>query len=512
MKRWRILIALALGVLLAAGCGQSPPVEVSTQWEHGIYYQIFVRSFYDSTGDGVGDLQGIINKLDYLNNGNPSRGKDLGITGLWLTPIHPSPTYHKYDVTDYYNIDPEYGTLEDFQELINQAHSRGIKVLMDLVVNHTSRRHPWFSEALLNPESKYRDYYIWATDDDNLWERGEWGQQLWYAAGGGHYYATFWSEMPDLNMDNPAVRKELVDIAKFWLDQGVDGFRLDAIKHIYPGSQSDKNNEWWDHFRTELEQVKPDIYLVGEVWDNYHVVAPYYKHLDSNFNFDLADRIIDSVFRGSNLGIASFVSRSHTEFAKHNPNFIDALFLTNHDQNRLFDRLGRNVDKNKVAASILLTLPGNPFIYYGEELGMLGRKPDEHIREPMQWYTDPSSGGQTNWIKPHHNLPGVTPSVEEQVKEKDSLYLHYRTMIHLRRSHPALLSGGFESIETGDRRLVGYIRTSPEGDLVVIHNISTQDLEIDMEEGTKLFFSSSSAASLRKGKLIVPALSTAIVQ
>ena len=288
---------------------------------------------------------------------------------MWLTPIHPSPTYHKYDVTNYYEVDPEVGTLEDFGELIEKAHSRGIRIIMDLVVNHTSSRHPWFMEGRLNPASPYRDYYIWADSDTDINERGPWGQRVWHPAGNSYYYGLFWDGMPDLNFDNPNVREEVQEIGRFWIEQGVDGFRLDAAMHIFAHDEPERAHAWWAEFRDHMTELKPDIYLVAEVWDNSHVVAPYYGSFDSNFNFDLANLIVLSAKSGLDVGIAKVVQGHHERFAQYSPWFIDAPFLTNHDQDRVMSVLNHE-EKAKIAASLYLTLPGNPFIYYGEEIGM----------------------------------------------------------------------------------------------------------------------------------------------
>lgn len=513
MFRKPLIVVLIL--LLLTACAAPPPApEPNLDWQYGVWYQIFVKSFYDSTGDGLGDIPGITAKLDYLNNGNPNQGRDLGVNGIWLTPISPSPSYHKYDVTDYYDIDPAFGTLEDFQTMVQEAHRRGVKVIIDLVINHTSNQHPWFIDAVNNPHSPYRDWYIWASPQQNLAERGEWGQQVWHNSISGYYYGTFWSGMPDLNLDNPRVREEIINIASFWLEIGVDGFRLDAIKHIFPGQET-KNREWWAWFRQELIKIKPNIYLVGEVWDNAHVVAPFYESIDSNFNFELADRLIESVARGRNQGIEQGIVRMHNIFSQHSPDFIDAIFLSNHDQNRVIERLARNPDLAKRAASLLLTLPGNPFIYYGEELGMRGRKPDEHIREPMLWFIDPSTPGQTNWLTLRDNAGGVTPSVEAQMRDKESLLNHYREMIHLRRSHPALLAGGFTPRPfNADNSLVSFYRTHSQGNLLVVHNLGneTLTLELDPERDGKTLLHGTRRVKLRRGVLTLPPGSFAIIQ
>lgn len=468
-----LLVALSLILVHPAWAGTSTPEEIYLG-KHGVYYQIFVRAFADGDGDGLGDLRGIINNLDYL--------EELGVGGIWLTPIHPSPTYHKYDVVDYYAIDGEIGTLEDFRELTSEAHARGIKVIIDLVLNHTSSRHPWFSSAALNLQSPYRDYYIWADENTNVRALGPWGQRVWHPQGRHYYYGLFWDGMPDLNYDNPAVREEAKAIAEFWLGQGVDGFRLDAAMHIYAHSEPERALGWWQEFRQHVQAINPHVYLVAEVWDSSHVVAPYYATFDSNFNFDLANLVILSAKSGLDVGVAQVVEGHLGRFSEHSNWVIDVPFLTNHDQDRVMSVLN-NADKAKIAASLYLTLPGNPFVYYGEELGMKGTGPDENKREPFKWY--PVSGpGQSTWRTPSFNTGEWQPSVQEQRDDPESLLNHYRALINLRKENDALRLGGFSPLTTGNRRVVGFVREWRGEQVLVFHNLanSTQIVDLELEE------------------------------
>ncbi|HMJ47721.1 MAG TPA: alpha-amylase family glycosyl hydrolase, partial [Ferruginibacter sp.] len=261
----------------------------ASKWPRGITYEIFVQSFCDADGDGIGDIKGMTSKLDYLQG--------LGIEGIWLMPINPSPSYHKYDVTDYYGIHPSYGTLEDFKTFLKEAHKRGINVIMDLVINHSSSKHPWFLDARKNINSPTRDYYVWThkddpqamttvkktNDDSNVrrrWNKVDSSDYLFYSYFGGH--------MPDLNFDNPKLRDEIFTIGRYWLtDIGVDGFRLDAARHIFPDERAHDNHNWWIYFLSEMRKAKKDVYIVGEVWAPADVVAPYLKGIPSLFNFDL---------------------------------------------------------------------------------------------------------------------------------------------------------------------------------------------------------------------------------
>ncbi|WP_245948130.1 alpha-amylase family glycosyl hydrolase [Paenibacillus sambharensis] len=495
-----------------------------------VFYEIFVRSFYDSDGDGIGDLQGVIQKLDYLNDGDPSTTDDLGISGIWLMPIQPSPSYHGYDVTDYYEINPEYGTLDDFKELTAEAHKRGISIIMDLVVNHTSTEHPWFLDALASEESPYRDWYVWANaadeDGHDLSETSATGGKAWHNRGGSHYLGVFWEGMPDLNFDQPEVRQEMIKAGRFWLEAGADGFRLDAAKHIYDDLQStggkpeitDMNVAWWQEFRAGLEEGGHNPYLVGEIWDNSPVViAPYLnKAFDSGFNFSLGEQLLAAAKSGSSSSAVTTLSRILGLYADSSGGaFIDAPFLTNHDLNRVMSVLEGDVNKAKMAASLLLTMPGRPFIYYGEEIGMSGSKPDEHIREPMVWYEDPSGGeGQPTWQSRMYN-EGGSVSVEAQMNDEDSLFAHYRKLIHLRAADAVLRTGTIDSYSSPDSRVMTYVRELDADKRLVLNNLSADEIVIELdpaEEWGELAFSSVDGASLKDGKLKLPAYSTMVLK
>lgn len=497
-----------------------------------VFYEIFVRSFYDSDGDGIGDFKGLTEKLDYLNDGNPDTSDDLGIGGIWLMPINPSPSYHGYDVTNYREINPDYGTMEDFEAFINEAHKRGIKVIMDLVVNHTSNQHPWFTESAKDKNSQYRDWYVWAEDNNrslggtsaagsgNPWHTPE-GQEE-------HYLGTFWGGMPDLNFDNQEVRDEMKNIGKFWLDKGLDGFRVDAAKHIYEDlltdksqATTDKNVSWWQEFRSSLMLTNPNTYLVSEVWVKGAVTVASYlnKAFDSSFNFNLAESIIQSakVERDTNIGFT--LERTYKLYAeKSEGEFVDATFLTNHDLNRVMSQLEGNIDHAKMAASLLLTLPGNPFIYYGEEVGMLGVKPDEEIREPMVWFKDASASGQATWEPSLNNQGAGRSSVEEQLTDPNSLLSHYRRLISWKSSIPALRDGGIREYTVDNSSITAYIRQSGQDTALVVHNLSGTEQTIELPQDTEfdefknVLKTTKQAAKLDGSKLILPAYTTVILQ
>ncbi|WP_339206815.1 alpha-amylase family glycosyl hydrolase [Paenibacillus sp. FSL K6-3182] len=489
----------------------------------GVYYEIFVRSFYDTNGDGIGDLNGVTAKLDYL--------QELGVSGIWLMPINASPSYHGYDTTDYYAINPDYGTLDDLKQLLDEAHKRDIKVIMDLVVNHSSKEHPWFKEALKDENSPYRSWYTFAKQGEKVRADGAVGGDPWHSYGSLKYLGVFWEGMPDLNFDEPKVREELIKIGQYWLEQGLDGFRLDAAKHIYgdfastastPEIQA-KNKAWWQEFRAGMNKVKPDAYLIGEVWDSLTVIAPYFDQaLNSAFHFDLAGRLLSAADTEKDADLAYSLGRAYGVYEKlSGGTFVDAPFLSNHDQNRFMTVLNGNINHAKMAAAMLLTLPGTPYLYYGEELGMKGAKPDEYIREPMPWYSAASGGeGQTTWEKSRFNGNAETVSVEAQTADKNSLLNHYRELIKWRNEEPALRNGGIAEfkLEPANQKLSVYVRVIASERVLVVHNLSGEDQMTDLQPSKtfgsfeEIIRSSNDGAKLDNGKLTIPAYTTVILK
>ena len=475
--------AIALLILLLAR-GPSPSESLrlaqgglkDNWWKDRVFYEIFIRSFQDSDGDGIGDIQGIIDRLDYLNDGDPSSHDDLGITGIWLMPPFEAHSYHGYDVTDYYAVDADYGSNDDMRRLIAEARSRGIAVIIDMVINHTSSRHPWFLSSRLG-EDEYADWYIWADEDPGY--SGPWGAPAWHQSGGRFYYGLFWDGMPDLNFRSAAVTQAIYDIATFWLtDIGVDGFRLDAIKHIIEVDERQENTPesraWLAGYEAHLESVKPHSLTVGEIFNGPSFIVSRYIEagaIDLAFDFNLADKMISAAQRGSNRDLA----RAHRYALRDYPLNQFAAFLTNHDQNRLANQLSFDNGKNKVAASLLLTGPGLPFLYYGEEIAMAGTKPDERLRTPMQWDGSRFAGftlGDSVWAPLQSAENVAAANVAAQTADPDSLLSHYRSLIHLRNSHPALHSGGFTAVESSSRAIYAYIRHSAEQTLLIVINLS----------------------------------------
>lgn len=456
----------------------APITESATWWNDAVFYEIFVRSFYDSDGNGIGDFNGITAKLDYLNDGDPNTNTDLGITGIWLMPIFPSPSYHGYDVTDYYNVNPQYGTMDDFKRLVEEAHKRDINIVIDLVINHTSEQHPWFKEAKKDINSPYRDWYIWSETDPGY--KGPWNQKVWHNSLTGYYYGIFEAFMPDLNYNNPEVTAEMTKVYSFWLDEvGVDGFRLDAAKHLIEEGSNQQNSAathtWYQQMYPVYKGIDPNAMTVGELFgDGMTVASRYVKNneFDLIFNFQLASTIIKSV----QTGRAAFVTQMIETSNKFLPEYQYAPFLTNHDQNRVIGEFQNDINKAKVAAAIMLTTPGTPFLYYGEEIGMAGNKPDENIRRPMQW--DDGENASFTTGKPWRPLDAAYTefNVAAQTDDPDSLLSLYRNLIHLRAEHPVLSAGEYLAVKSNKPSVYAALRMDENEAILVLINLGDEAL------------------------------------
>ncbi len=464
-----------------AACGEgggntyNPVTEYDTRWWNDeVFYEIFVRSFYDSDGDGIGDFNGMTEKLDYLNDGDPNTDTDLGITGIWLMPMMPSPSYHGYDVTDYRDVEPDYGTMEDFQNFLYEAHARGIKVIIDFVMNHSSSQHPWFVESRNNPNSPFRDWYRW--EDNNPNQTGPWGQNVWHNYGGDYYFGIFWGGMPDFNFENPDMKAEMFDIANYWIqDVGVDGFRIDAIRYLVEeGSNMSSTQGTFDvleEFRPVYKGANPDALTVGEVWTSTPEVVQYVEDedkLDLCFEFDLAYGILDAVnnnWPGNLDGQLRYINSAY-------PPLQMATFLTNHDIDRVYGTLGTSASKMKLAASLYLTLPGVPFLYYGEEIGMLGSGIDENKRKPMQW-DESANGGFTSgspWYPLNSNYTSF--NVEEFQADENSLWHHYRQLIQWRHQYAPLRRGYFMPMESSNNEVLAFARIWQDEAILSLSNFA----------------------------------------
>ena len=464
-----------------------------------VFYEIFVRAFADSDGDDVGDFKGIENKLPYL--------KELGITGIWLMPIQQNGSYHGYDTTDYYKVTPDYGTMEDFEHMLATAKSLGIKVIMDLVVNHSSNNVSWFLEARSGPENPYRNWYTF-TDRANNNVRvdnsvGSPTSSPWRNTASQYgqykYIGIFSSAMPDLNFDTPEVRAEMIKIGQFWLEKGVSGYRLDAAKHIFGDFAGtvhspeivEKNMNWWKEFRAGMEKVNHDVYLVGEIWEeDTSLMLPFVQKdtLHSTFDFKQAVDLLSMAKNEQVLpGFNAALCRLYDEFgAVSGYDFVNCTFLTNHDQNRVINQLDNNPNHAKTAAAMLLTLPGNPFIYYGEELGLQGMKPDQDIREPMPWYISNTGVGQTNW-KPKSSASwrnvyslGGDVSVEAQEKDPASMLSRYKELIGWRNELRVLRDGDIAEYVVNNTNVCTYVRMTHDDRVLVATNLSGEPQKVSL--------------------------------
>ena len=431
-------------------CLGSGPSGVADVWyRDAVFYEVFVRSFQDSDGDGIGDLAGLTQRLDYLNDGDPATDTDLGVTALWLMPINPSPSYHGYDVTDYRGIEPDYGTFEDFDLLVGEAKKRGIGIVLDLVVNHSSKQHPWFVSARTGAASVHSPYYVWS--DEKL----DWGKpwdpkgSVWHAAGGRWYYGVFSSHMPDLNLLHPALRLEVKDIASFWAERGVNGFRLDAARYLVENGegagQADQpeTHSFWKELRAHVQSTHPEVLLVGEVWTAFEDTVPYFgegDELQMVFGFDRAEGLRTSLRLGTRGAISGPLCSEVRDVPEHG---LMGSFASNHDLDRLATDV-KDAEGLKLGATMLLTLPGVPFVYYGEELGLPNgpASGDEAKRLPMRWDTSKHFGFTTAPKPWQSDLPGDVAPVSEQANDAGSLWSHYRRLIALRRADPALTAGG----------------------------------------------------------------------
>ncbi|PYE54588.1 alpha-amylase family glycosyl hydrolase [Deinococcus yavapaiensis] len=611
----RLLLPLALTLTSAATTTTAADTSMlprkastaaNTWWANAAFYQVFVRSFQDSDGDGIGDFKGLTSRLDYLKN--------LGVNALWLMPIFPSPSYHGYDVTDYQNVNSQYGTLADFDALLKAAHAKGFKVMLDWVPNHTSRNHPWF-QAARDPSSDKHDWYLWRTSDPG-W-RKPWGEPgtVWFpvttgaqttsrvvfpgtiqkalggrewdpngdasaatqvapgvfefvarlpegsyeyktAVGGSwsenygagdrpdgpnirlavpaggaivkfvydankhtvrdslnnpgevkapdvvparsgsatatstatntqYYYAAFWEGMPDLNWRNPGVKAAMNDAAAFWLKRGVDGFRVDAARYIVENKDDNLPDNadtlaWTKDFTRFVKSVKPDAAVVGEVWTDLPTVAKYFLNgqgEDLAFNFDLRDALLGAVRGGSPDLVQTSMDRVTASYPTSG---VDAIFTTNHDMTR---PSFASTTQAKTAASLLLTLPGTPFLYYGQEIGMPNGSgnADEEKRTPMRWTTQGGAGFTTGvpWYAFSTNDPNVT--VQAQQANAASLLSHYRRLLSLRSQIAALRSGGYVPLQAKDG-VLSFVRSTSDAAVVVIVNLgaSAKNVTVDL--------------------------------
>ena len=458
------LIVMIVSTVVFVSCTSANAV-VRMDDNYRVFYEIFIASFYDSDGDGIGDLKGILQKFDYLNSNGKKPSLEIG--GIWLMPLMSSPSYHKYDVTDYYQVDPVYGTMDDFVALADRCHQQNVKLIIDLPINHTSDQHPWFQSAV-SGDPIYRNYYHFRSDFASGYHQ----------TGPSDYYeGRFTSSMPDLNLDNVQLREEILKICKFWLDAGADGFRLDAVAWFFSGNTA-KNVEFLQWLNDELRAYDHDVYLVGEAWsDGQTILDLYQSGIPSLFNFPFSQStglLITSVRSGKGAELSASLGRWYEQLPE---SAIDAPFLTNHDHARSAGALMGDVNLQKMAAAVYLLLPGNPFMYYGEEIGMTGSGRDENKRLPMLWsLTDPA--GMANLPREADQAQRLKEGVDRQAQDPGSLLAFYRHILALRRAHPALTSGHLEALDLGHEALLAYRATAGEESALVIQNLSDESVTL----------------------------------
>ena len=458
-----------------------------------VFYEIFTGSFSDSNGDGVGDLKGIINRLDYLNDGDINSGKSLGVQGIWLTPIFKSPTYHKYDVTDYYTIDSSFGDMEDLKTLIDECHKRDIKIILDLVINHTSTQNEWFKRFIASHQtnqinSEYYDFYSY----HYLGEEHSGG--TYHLASGTNvcYEGNFTGEMPELNFDNPLVREKVVEVAKYYLDMGVDGFRFDAAKYIY-FNNTEKSAQFWNWYLGELRKIKPDIYTVGEVWSSDSETQKYIEQGLNCFNFSVsqAEGKISTTAKGSNVTTYTRYVQSYLDKINsysNNPNPMIIQFIANHDMDRAGGFLPVATGDMYMAASLYILSSGSPFMYYGEEIGIRGSRgganTDANRRLAMLW-----GDGDTvkNPYEATYNSEfQTTETVQSQIVDEASLYNHYKKLIMIRNANPEIARGEYKALVFTTARVGGFKATYNGSTVYVIHNTDMEQIEVDLSKVTGL--------------------------
>lgn len=454
-------------------------------WDNAVFYEIWPRSFYDADGDGSGDFDGMTAKLPYL--------QDLGVNGIWLTPVFEAPSYHGYDFQDFYSVESDYGTMEDFEEFVQASHEHDIKVILDLVINHISDGHEWFKKSAAR-EPGYEDYFIWKKERPKHWGKA-WtdtednSEAVWHwnEQRGEYYYGAFASTQPDVNLRNPKVVEEMNNLATFWLEKGVDGFRLDAVRYAIEDETADGQDAdqadtdgtiaYWTQFTQHVKSINPDAMLVAEAWADMPTIGKYYDNgegLDSAFDFDFG-YVVSGILNSGGERSADFGSVKEGEADNTRnalwtnlkareataPMAFFSPFLTNHDQNRIMHTLGEDWDKAKLAATLLMTTPGTLYLYYGEEIGLsqFTTGDDQYRRAIMQWEDNDAAGFNTTgqfwldqaqwfpWVKEHQpwwsgywqsQRPSGLASVDVQAANPDSLLNHYKKLLEIRNSSPAL--------------------------------------------------------------------------
>ena len=526
------ILCCVLGLMTAFGAsaegnetraGGTASAAAAETGNNRVFYEIFVGSFSDSDGDGTGDIRGIINRLDYLNDGDPMSENSLGVEGIWLTPVFSSPSYHKYDITDYYTVDPQFGTVEDLKELTEECHRRGMIVILDLPINHTGRENKWFknftnAHLLHNPDHRYYDWYTWLPADSKLPA----GRHFMKMQGTGEYYeCNFSDDMPELNFDNPAVRQAVLDVAKFYLDLGVDGFRFDAAKYIYYGDHK-RSAEFWQWFIGELKQLKPDIYTVAEVWDSDGITDVYESALNC-FDFTVSQSgglIASTAKQGDVNKYTAYVEGYILKISALSPDARYTPFIANHDTDRAAGYLTVASHHAGMAANLYILGPGSPFIYYGEEIGLRGSRgganTDANRRLAMLW-----GDGDTvrDPVGTTYDASKQTPySVSDLENMDGSILKYYRRLIGIRRVNPEIAAGEYRALVIPGTKVGGFTSTLNGSSVTVIHNTTNNTVTVDLTavpgacSETLTAFIGEGEATLENGVLTVSSHTSAVIR
>ena len=542
MKAFRVAIALFVitcslfGLVACNPASDEPvtppephvPVADTTDDNYRVFYEIFVGSFSDSNGDGTGDIRGIINRFDYLNDGDIADSDSLGVQGIWLTPIYLSNTYHKYDAINYYTIDPKFGTMEDLEELIALCHERNVKLILDLPINHTALSNSWFQQfaqahKVGDVENQYYDYYVYGTINDFV------GKKYNSIPGctGEYYECNFDSGMPELNFDNPEVRQAVLDVAKFYLDKGIDGFRFDAIKYIYYG-ETQKSVDFWKWYMGELTAYKEDIYCVGECWSADAETLRYVEALNC-FNFQLASSGVEGYIartaKGGNVATyTNYLQNYQASVLESNPNGMVMSFLSNHDNDRIAGALTLSSGTMYIGANLNILTPGSPFIYYGEEIGLKGSRgssnTDANRRLAMLWGDDDTV--KNPYGSTYASKYQTNGTVVDHLSNPTSLLQHYEKLINVRTKYPEIARGTYTALTYSTSKFGGF-KVEYNGSVIgIFHNVSTEPITIDLASATQggvnftilletLGFGFN-GATLNGTILTIPALSSVIVR
>ena len=520
-----VLVLLLILPLILGGCGgksrQTQMEKLASSLPSNLPedsfrtgYEIFVYSFSDSDGDGIGDLDGILNRLDYI--------ADLGFTEIWTTPVFPSPTYHKYDTADYLSVDPQFGTMEDFEKLLQACHERGIRWILDLAVNHTSTEHPWFQAARdylkelpadWEPSvdyCPYFDYYNFSREPKDGYVPLE--GTNWY------YEARFWDGMPDLNLSSDAVRDEIRQVVQFWLDKGVDGFRLDALTSYYT-EDTNASIGFTGWLSDTVHGLRGDAYLVGEVWADQQTYAKYYASgIDSLFDFQFAgqDGIIAQTVRGSRPAskFAEDLAAEEALYTENGPQAINAPFYTNHDMARgtgyyAYD----DGSRTKLALGLHLLMTGNAFVYYGEELGMKGSGKDENKRAPMLWSSEEKTADTCVGPPEMDSFEQKFEGAKEQQQDPYSILNYVRTAVRLRNAFPEIARENTVPVPSMSSDTVcAFTR----GSLLIVINISEDSATVPVSEKSgnlvAVLLTSEEEVRLKNAELTIPSFGIAVLQ